>query len=288
MSYGSDGPSLQFPELTPAIKRLLLANGAVFVLNMILAGRLSSGPAWFACSLPGLLEGYGLGLLRLLSYQFTHSFDAPGHIFFNMLALYFFGTFAEASLGYRGTLKLYLLGGLAGAGLHLLLAASRGYGDVPLVGASGACYAFLLYAASMAPRMRVIVILFPVPLGVLAGVLVFFGVYEQYVELVTGASGGTAHGAHLGGAALGFFAHRLGWFRDFRPYGHGGDGSQGFLSRLRQRWAERQRKQASAKTAASQQEIDRILAKIQALGLPSITELERKTLARASEAARRR
>ena len=116
MSY--DGP--RFPSLTPAIKQLLLVNAAVFFLNMLLLGRLSApteggGGYWFAFSWSLSLDGFGLGALRLLTYQFTHAFADPWHFLGNMMVLFFMGTIAEQRLGYRGTWKLYVLGGVAGA-----------------------------------------------------------------------------------------------------------------------------------------------------------------------------
>lgn len=283
MSY-ADGPGFAFPELTPAIKRLLLVNAAVFLLNAILGGELSQGSAWFAFSWSGLWDGYGLGLLRLVSYQFTHSWDHIGHIIVNMLSLYFFGTMAERALGYLGTYKLYLLGGAFAAVAHLGVSSLQGSPDVGLVGASGACFSFLVYAACMAPQTRVIVIFVPVPLGMLAGVLVFIGLYSQYVEFMTGYPGGVAHSAHLGGALFGFAAHRLGWFRDFTPYGYQQGVFAGWRQRLQQ-WGQ-QRKAQSA--ADEQREIDRILEKIQQQGMPSLSSGERKTLERASARAKKR
>ena len=283
MSY-AEAPGFAFPELTPAIKRLLLVNAAVFLLNALLAGELSQGSAWFAFSWPGLWEGYGLGLLRLVTYQFTHDWSGVGHIFWNMLSLYFFGTMAERSLGYRGTYALYLVGGVVAALVHLGVAALQGATDVRLVGASGACYAFLVYAACMAPRARVIVIFVPVPLGVLAGFLVFMGLYAQYVEFRTGYPDHVANSAHLGGALFGFVAYRLGWFRDYTPYVYQSTLLHGLLQRVRA-WRHRRR---THHAAAEQQELDRILQKIQQQGMPSLSSGERRMLARASERAKKR
>ena len=289
MTYGSEAPSFHFPELTPAIKRLLLVNVGVFVLNALLAGRLSEPTgngegAWLAFSWAKALEGHGLGAVRLLSYQFVHSFQDPFHLLWNSLTLYFFGTMAEGALGYRGTFRLYLAGGAVGALLYLAFALTLGYADVPLVGASGACYSFLVYAACMAPRMRVIVILVPVPLGLLAGILVFVGAYEQYVEIVRGSRGGVANSAHLGGAAFGFLAYRRGWLRDYASYSY----RPGLFVGMRQKWAASRAARAQQGEASTQQELDRILAKIRATGLPSLTGAERKTLERASERARKK
>lgn len=283
MTY-AEGPGFAVPELTPAIKRLLLVNAAVFLVNAVFGGVLSEGPAWFAFSWSGLWDGYGLGVLRLVSYQFTHDYQGIGHLLMNMLVLYFMGTMAERTLGYRGTYKLYLLGGAFAAVAHLGMAALLGRVDGGLVGASGACFAFLVYAACVAPRAQVIFIVVPMPLAVLAGLFVLIGAYDQYVELRSGGRSGVAHSAHLGGALFGFVAYRFGWFRDFTPYAYQTGLFGQFGERLRA-WQQR-RRQASA--ATEQQELDRLLEKIQQQGLPSLTATERRTLERASQRAKRK
>lgn len=283
MSYAYDRPGLALPELTPAIKRLMLVNLAVFLLNAVLGGRLSDRGGFFAFSWSNALEGYGLGLLRLVSYQFTHSFGDVFHILMNMLVLYFFGTMAERSLGYLGTIKVYLLAGVVAALAHLLVAAPQGYADVPLVGASGSCYAFLVYAACMAPRAIVLLLFFPIPLGWLAGGLVFIGLYATYAEFVTGFQGGVAHSAHLGGAAFGFLAHRRGWCRDYTPWVR----HPGLFATLRQRFSGFRARRAADRAAAEQRELDRLLEKVHRSGLQSLSGAERRFLDRQSRRGRR-
>lgn len=289
MSY--DGPHFQLPTLTRAIKQLMLVNAAVFVVNMLLVGRLSApgpdgGGFWFAFSWSGLWEGFGLGLLRTVTYQFTHSFEDLMHVLMNMLVLYFFGTMAETRLGYRGTVKLYLAGGVAGALLHLVVAAVQGHADVPLVGASGACYAFLIYAACMAPRSLVILLLFPVQLWIVAVGFVVIGLYSTYVELVRGYLGGVAHGAHLGGAALGYAAYRLQWFIDWG--GHANLVRRGWFAGLLQRVRARNAVRRRQAAEAQQLQLDEILAKVKRDGLASLSTEERRFLERMSKQAQRR
>jgi membrane associated rhomboid family serine protease len=276
-----DRTSFAFPELTPAVKRLLLVNVAVFLGNAVFTGSLID---WFGFSWTAMWEGYGLGMLRILSYQFVHDWQGIGHIFFNMLSLYFFGTMAERSLGYLGIYKLYLVGGAVGGLVHLLLSLAGGYESATLIGASGACYAFIVYAAFMAPRQMVILLIFPVPLGWLAFGLVFIGLYQTYVEFVSGSGGGVSHGAHLGGALMGGLAYKLMWFRDYTTYGHG----EGLIARWRNVLRERGRRRQADRERQSQAEVDRILEKVAKSGLGSLTAAERRVLDRRSEKLRRR
>lgn len=279
-----DGPRFQLPAITPAIKLLLLANLAVFAANALLLGRLSDPGAgsdgfWFAFSWSSLLEGHGLGLLRAVSYQFTHSFRDPMHLLMNMLVLFFFGTMAEQRLGPVGTVRLYLWGGLAGALLHLGVSSLQGQADVPLVGASGACYAFLLYATCMAPRSMVILVIFPVPLWGLAALLVGVAAYSTFVEFATGFSGGVSHGAHLGGAMLGALAHRAQWFVDRGA-------RDGFFAGLIARWRTQRGRRQRRAAAARELQLDEVLAKVKAHGLGSLTRAERQFLERMSQRTR--
>ena len=95
MEYGRQyGGGFALPSLTPAVKRLLMLNGIVFLLNMLVGGRLSAPDkgALLAVSWDRMWEGYGLGTLRLLTHQFTHSWANPSHLLMNMLVLYFFGS----------------------------------------------------------------------------------------------------------------------------------------------------------------------------------------------------
>lgn len=283
-----DGQRFQFPAMTPAIRQLLIVNAVVFVANAVLLGRLSDpvqgGGCWFACSWRGLFDGYGLGLLRLLTYQFTHAFTDPMHLLMNLLVLYFFGTMAEQRLGHRGTWRLYLAGGVAGAMLHLGIAALQGTPNVPVVGASGACYGFLLYAACMAPRSTVLLLVVPVPLWVLAALLVGLGLYGTFVEFATGFPGGVSHGAHLGGALVGFLAFRSGLFVDYVPY----DDRPSLFGGLQQRWQERRAATKAQRAMEREMQLDAILAKVKAHGLPSLTRAERAFLERESASAKGR
>ncbi len=87
--YGSGG-GVAFPPLTSGIKTLLFINLVVCLVDLVLGGKLSG---WLALSAPGLLDGFGLGVVRILTSQFVHSFRDPWHLLFNMLMLYLFGTF---------------------------------------------------------------------------------------------------------------------------------------------------------------------------------------------------
>ncbi|KOT64538.1 MULTISPECIES: rhomboid family intramembrane serine protease [Streptomyces] len=74
---------------------------------------------------------------RLLTAVFLH--QAPMHIIFNMLSLWWLGPPLEAAFGRVRFLALYLLSGLGGSALSYLLAAQ----NQPSLGASGAIFGLL-------------------------------------------------------------------------------------------------------------------------------------------------
>jgi len=74
---------------------------------------------------------------RLLSSVFLHS--GAVHLGFNMISLYFLGSFVEVTFGKARFLALYLLSGLAGGLAYLYF----GGFNAPAVGASGAIFGLL-------------------------------------------------------------------------------------------------------------------------------------------------
>jgi len=111
--------------MTPWVLRLIVANTAVFLLSMTVAGLMDS-----LVLVPALI------LQRpwsAITYMFLHG--GLGHLFFNMLALFFFGSRVEERLGERRFLILYFASGVAGA---LLSAVFSPWSAI--VGASGAVF----------------------------------------------------------------------------------------------------------------------------------------------------
>ena len=276
MNHGS---RFQLP-LPPATRALLLVNLAVFALNAVSLGRIGN---WLAFSWSGVFDGYGLGAARVIGYQFAHSFADPMHLLMNMVALWVFGPLVEQRLGRTGIWRLYLWAGFAGAIGHVLLSVLQGQPDRGVVGASGACYGLLVYAACVAPRTSIVFVIVQMPLWVLASLLVALGGYQTFVDLATGGASHVSHSAHLGGALLGFVAHRLGWFGDDLRVGARPGPLARFVAGLRARAAAR----AFAAQQAAEQRLDAVLAKVKAEGLSSLRPDERAVLARESSRAQK-
>ncbi|MCB9184020.1 MAG: rhomboid family intramembrane serine protease [Flavobacteriales bacterium] len=190
--------------------RLIMVNVAVWLLL-----HLVDLPFWMMNRqgpdvLDWLLSTSNLGsLLRrpwtVFTYMFTHW--EFGHIFFNMLMLWFMGRLFEDLLGGRRMLGNYLLGGLSGFALYAI-----GFNTLPvfsalapvstILGASAAVMAVLVGIAAYRPEMEVSLILIgPVRLKWIALVLVAIDLVSVRTS---GNSGG--HLAHIGGALYGYLA----------------------------------------------------------------------------------
>ena len=206
----------------------------------------------------------------LITYQFLHG--GTTHIFFNMLALFFFGPRLETRLGNRHFIALYLISGLIGAIVHILYTlVSAGGLYVPMVGASGAVYGVLLAYASFWPRDKVL-IWFVIPVEVRVLVIGF-----TVISLFSGLRGGgnIAHFAHLGGFLGGWLYLR--WKEWRSPAKQFQRKVENPAIRMREseltaRW---KRIDPTTLHPVNREQYDRIADKIRSLGWSTLTDRER-------------
>jgi len=139
-----------------------------------------------------------LGLRPILFWQmpwtivtsmFVHS--GFGHIFANMLTLYFFGSYLLRLVGERNFLIVYFGGGILGGILYLLLA----FPFSIAVGASGAVFALGGALTVLRPKLTVFIFPIPVPIPIWVAVIGGF-IILSFMPLV-------AWQAHLGGLVFG-------------------------------------------------------------------------------------
>lgn len=269
MAYKTDGYGFGGFALTPVVKRLLFANAAAFVLTLALGHRLTG--EWLAFRPDHVLtRPWGA-----LTYLFVH--DGFGHLFFNMLVLFFFGPPLESRWGGREFLQYYIVCGLGGVALSFLLAPTG------IVGASAAMYGLMLAFAMSWPDAPIYIWgIFPVQAKWLMAGLFAMTVFYAFGP----GGGGIAHMAHLGGIVSGFVYLKLDW----RP--------REKLAALKQRSARAARllaivprdeetQTASAHAAGSWRTadegqlldaVDRVLDKISAEGMSALTAEERRLL----------
>jgi len=133
----------------------------------------------------------------IISSMFVHG--STWHILFNMIGLYFLGSFLIRAAGDRSFLTVFFLGGLVGNLFYVLL----GPRFTPGVGASGGILALAGVLAIIVPRVPVLVFPLPVPIPLWIAILIFFFIFIILPMLIGGV---ISWQAHLGGLLLGLIA----------------------------------------------------------------------------------
>jgi membrane associated rhomboid family serine protease len=238
-----------------------------------------------------------LEVWRLIGFQFLHA--GIWHLFLNVLGLFFFGPMVEQYLGSKRYLAFYLMCGISGALLYLILN-FLGYivgldlagllinsPYTPLVGASAGVYGVLMAGAYIAPNTVVQLLIPPIPIKLKTFAYVLLGV-AIFTVLRRGYNAG-GQAAHIGGAIAGaFFIRRPGLLHDFFDdfsFGKGGKKRGG--KPKRQRFAPGGGGGGRKRGGPSNAEVDRILSKVGTEGLQSLSDREKEILRKASEEQRR-
>ena len=254
--------------LTPVIKWLILINVAVFIIqNVDRSGYVTSQ---FGLSPRDVLQVPAFW--QVFTYQFLHG--GFFHIFFNMFALWMFGTEVEQTLGSKRFLWFYLLCG-TGAGIITVMTCF----SLPIlvIGASGAVLGVLVAFAVMFPNREVLVyFLFPIKVKYL---VMIFVALDLLAAWNTGAGGGVAHFTHLGGALIGFLYMKSNW-RLSSLFGR-------FFRIKHERTFRKKQKEVQSRDRMME-EVDEILDKISKYGYDKLSDKEKKILERASDTLSKR
>lgn len=185
------------------VEKLIAINIIVFLGNAILVNLFrfgfGLGEPWFV--MPSDLLSFAKQPWSIISYSFFH--NSIGHIFWNMLVLYFFGRTFLNLFGGKRFLNVYFLGVIFGGLLYIL-----GYNLIPaltgtrsvLLGASAGVTAILIFVCAYLPNQTVRLFIIDLKLW-------HIGVFVVLMDLVRLSSGQNPGGmlAHLGGAILGYF-----------------------------------------------------------------------------------
>ncbi|MFM2179130.1 MAG: hypothetical protein RL015_3228 [Verrucomicrobiota bacterium] len=315
--YDRDYMRDEVPSLGDYLRRVsafhwfFWGNIAIFLIQRVAGIGLTHDPvtgeyiAAGAVSLETLTKGH---VWTLFTYMFVHG--SAGHLLVNMLMLWFAGKRVQDLYGPRHFVLIYVLSGLIGAALQIVISAYlMDEAQISLIGASASVMGLLLAYAIILPVEEITLLLFfvlPVRMRLwnlalfLLGLNVVFGLLDMIGQLPGWLSGGTqvAYFAHVGGALAGWYYTRA--------IGYGG---QNFDLRdgAERRRAMRQRTVARARLSIQrpvveidtdavhrqnprrdpifdlmQDEVDPILDKISDQGLNSLTDDERRILERAS------
>lgn len=277
--------SFSHPRVTPWVLRLGLANLAV----LLLLETLFISP----------------GLHRALAFDPVHALQRPWtfvtymfvhanllHLLVNMLILWFFGSQLEARMSEDGRhpwrfVTFYLFCGIGAAIFAMILASISPL--PPFVGASGACLGLVVGIAMLAPEAEVLgsitarsIAIWMVGLNVVLA-LPFFRVGSN-----------VAYEAHLGGALAGYLYFRMQLMRPAPPAAPRRPAQRPVMVQPGAAHMERPEAVAAAAPARPvpqvevdpvSREMDRVLDKISAQGMASLTADERRFL---DEVARRK
>jgi membrane associated rhomboid family serine protease len=184
--------------LSPAIRALIIANVAMFVVRVFFRGITN----YLGLIPADLVEHFFVW--QPFTYMFLHG--SFFHILFNMLALWMFGTELEWMWGTRYFLWYYFVTGLAAAATTVAVSLlpfpfADGIYYAATIGASGAIYGLLLaYGLYFPNRPIYLYLIFPIP----AKYFVMLMGAVAFLSSASGAGGGIAHTAHLGGLVAGY------------------------------------------------------------------------------------
>jgi len=227
----------------------------------------------------------------IISYMFLH--EGFLHIIFNLLFLYWFGLLVQEYLGSRKLVNLYILGGIAGGLLYMILYNIAPYfsdkvDGALMLGASAGVYAIVVAAATLRPDTQFQLLLIgPVKIKYIA----IFYVLVAFANSAGANAGGEL--AHLGGAAMGFvYILQLNKGIDLgKPVQAVGMFFEKLFSQKSnvkvtyRRDGESARKKTtksdsatSSTSSSTQEEIDRILDKIADKGYDNLTKEEKRKL----------
>ena len=270
------------PRISPWVLRLIIANAVVLLLLETV---------FTSDGLLSLLAFDTRAALHrpwtFVTYMFVHG-DLI-HLAVNSLGLWVFGTPVEQRLGSRRFLLFYFYCGIGAAVFSLLLTALTPI--APFVGASGAVLGLVVAFAMSWPDTELIV--FPIPVPIRARTLAIGLVAFNAVMALPLFRGGSniAYEAHLGGALFGYLFFRLQACASAAPAAPVRRSVEHVVpvpprssepERIErvatERHASPQRRRRAEPTDAMAVEIDRVLDKISATGLESLTPAERRFL----------
>jgi len=254
-------------------------------------------------------------IYQFVTYMFLHG--GLTHIFFNMFALWMFGSVIERVWGPKKFLFYYICCGI-GAGVAQEIVQYASYtlegisayqyvnaGGVQMttdayinlwttIGASGAVYAILLAFGMIFPNERLFIIPFPFPIK--AKWLVVGYIAIELFSAMSGPGDGVAHMAHLGGMLFGFLLIRYWQKHPDSSQRFGRSNGMEFFENMKRRYDQRQQQnhmkaehthfdprretdeEYNARKRQNQEEIDAILDKIRKSGYDSLTKEEKQKL----------
>ena len=220
--------------LTPAVKLLLIVNGAVYVFCLLFIHWIGPALGWHeAQSFYAIHHYFALTpeefaagkIWQIATYMFLHDVGglhvsgggaivdyvpgSPTHILFNMFVLWMFGTLFEPAWGARRFVFFYVMCGLGGGVAVVLMGLffpGVAFFQHGVVGASAAVLGFVIAYAVTFPD-RYVYFFFMVPIQGR-----YIGIATVILDLVWNFFGGhIASQAHIGGMLTAYFLLTGNW-----------------------------------------------------------------------------
>lgn len=234
-------------HIPPVVKNILIINVIFFIATMVIT-RIDLGTVLGVY----YFDSPRFGFWQPITYMFMHG--GFMHIFFNMYAVFMFGSVLEQRWGAKRFINFYLITGLGALALQWAVQAFEVYqitgsaidrGQIPLdlflkdrfnpalysmeksatlasvyftpmVGASGAVFGLLVAFAMLYPNVELYIMFIPVPVKV-KYVIPVYVVLELFLGVGKFQGDSVAHFAHIGGALIGFLLVKL-WKDNNRFY----------------------------------------------------------------------
>jgi membrane associated rhomboid family serine protease len=218
----------RFNILPPVIKNLIILNGLMFLAQQVFSEWMYTNLALYYFDSPFFQP------VQLVTHMFMHG--SLMHIFFNMFALWMFGSALENVWGPKRFLLFYFITAFGAVILHQAVQAYQLYQAVgsftlsdnatgtqaqaevvqsvfgnPVVGASGALFGVLAAFGLLFPN-TMIYIYFLLPMKAKYFILIYIAL-EVYLGFANNPGDNIAHFAHLGGALFGFIMIKV-WGAD--------------------------------------------------------------------------
>lgn len=218
-------------NLTPAVKNLIIINVLIYLACFVVPGLNDALTGYYFAS-PNFRPW------QIVTHMFMHSQYDFTHIFFNMYALYLFGTALENYWGTKRFVIYYMTCGIGAFFLHMGvsyfeiqemmksltdkeiyqvmitgLEEGRSYKvqmvdlyqaiNTGVVGASGAVFGVLLGFGMLFPNTELMLLFPPIPLKAKYFVMIY-GAIEFFLAMRQTSGDNVAHYAHIGGMIFGY------------------------------------------------------------------------------------
>lgn len=209
-------------NIPPVVKNLLIINVIFYIATLMFTQQML---VWFSVF---YFDSPLFKIWQPITYMFMHSHQTFAHIFFNMFALFMFGSTLEQRMGSKRFLNFYLITGLGALALQFVVQALEVYSvtgsitggmnaqlspdqidlireiyTVPMVGASGAIFGLLIAFGMLFPNTELFILFIPVPVKAKYIIPVYI-LLELFLGVADFSGDSVAHFAHLGGALFGF------------------------------------------------------------------------------------